>query len=447
MGSSVEEAPDHDGVAPFLELPPTWDGYLGALPAKLRHEIRRKAKKLEADAGPFSIVTAGTQDLTALLDRFVELHHLSEGPKGVFMVPGMEIFFRRLGEAFLSSGAFRLNFIEVNGSLAAGTIGFRWGDRSYLYNSAFDRSWGALAPGMVLVGEDIRLAIEDGASGFDLLKGDYPYKYRFGAVPRQVRRMIVRRERLGVRADRPQHELGDRRASPPSTRIPDSSRVSGSIRLPATRASCGARPTIVASGWDVGPGTSPAPSPQCHDALAGPGDLDPHRAARQVVAGLGERPRQHAHAEVDRQVDGPVLPAELPAGPDPVGRAHVLTVQEPFDDARLHEVGRRDVAGEPGEAHVAPPLLAHAHGVFQQRLRRRTPRVEERAGVHLGATVHRPRVPRVGGEELAVQLRPERVELFGGLAGDQLGRGGVGGGEVCHHVAVPPARRRAGLVP
>jgi CelD/BcsL family acetyltransferase involved in cellulose biosynthesis len=192
-GLSVEEAADHDGIAPYLELPPTWEGYLEGLPAKLRHEIRRKAKKLEAEAGPISIVTAGTQDLTALLDRFVELHHLSEGPKGVFMVPGMEIFFRRLGEAFLSSGAFRLNFIEVGGSLAAGTIGFRWGDRSYLYNSAFDRSWGALAPGMVLVGEDIRLAIEDGASGFDLLKGDYAYKYRFGAVARPVRRMVVRR--------------------------------------------------------------------------------------------------------------------------------------------------------------------------------------------------------------------------------------------------------------
>jgi CelD/BcsL family acetyltransferase involved in cellulose biosynthesis len=192
-GLSVEEAPDHDGVAPYLQLPPTWDGYLDGLPAKLRHEIRRKAKKLEAEAGPVSIVTAGTQDLAALLDRFVELHHLSEGPKGVFMVPGMEIFFRRLGEAFLSSGAFRLNFIQVGGSLAAGTIGFRWGDRSYLYNSAFDRSWGALAPGMVLVGEDIRLAIEDGASGFDLLKGDYAYKYRFGAVARRVLRMVVRR--------------------------------------------------------------------------------------------------------------------------------------------------------------------------------------------------------------------------------------------------------------
>jgi CelD/BcsL family acetyltransferase involved in cellulose biosynthesis len=190
-GMSIAEAPDHDGVAPFLELPSTWEGYLGSLPSKLRHEIKRKANKLEAEAGAFRIVTAGTQDLVPLLDRFVELHRMSEGPKGVFMVPGMEIFFRRLGEAFLSSGAFRLNFIEVGGQLAAGTIGFRWADR--FYNSAFDRSWGSLAPGMVLVGEDIRLAIADGARGFDMLKGDYPYKYRFGATPRRVRRMLVSR--------------------------------------------------------------------------------------------------------------------------------------------------------------------------------------------------------------------------------------------------------------
>ena len=192
-GLRVDEAPDHDGVAPYLGLAPTWDGYLDALPAKLRHELKRKAKKLEAESGPVRIVSAGTEDLVALLDRFVELHRMSEGPKGVFMVPGMEIFFRRLGEAFLSAGAFRLNFIEVGGQLAAGTIGFRWEDRFFLYNSAFDRSWGALAPGMVLIGEDIRLAIEDGATGFDMLKGDYAYKYRFGAQARAVRRMLVTR--------------------------------------------------------------------------------------------------------------------------------------------------------------------------------------------------------------------------------------------------------------
>jgi CelD/BcsL family acetyltransferase involved in cellulose biosynthesis len=192
-GLGVREMEDQNGVAPYLELPGTWEAYLAGLPAKLRHEIRRKAKKLEADAGPFSIVTATSETLIPLLDRFVELHRMSEGPKGVFMQPGMEIFFRRLGEAFLPDGIFALSFIEVGGERAAGTIGFRFGRTFSLYNSAFDRAWQQLAPGMVLVGEDIRLAIADGCEAFDLLKGDYAYKYRFGARPRAIRRLVVTR--------------------------------------------------------------------------------------------------------------------------------------------------------------------------------------------------------------------------------------------------------------
>jgi CelD/BcsL family acetyltransferase involved in cellulose biosynthesis len=46
---------------------------------------------------------------------------------------------------------------------------------------------------MVLVGEDIRLALEEGCAAFDLLKGDYQYKYRFGAVPRAVKRLVATR--------------------------------------------------------------------------------------------------------------------------------------------------------------------------------------------------------------------------------------------------------------
>ncbi|MEA2551546.1 MAG: hypothetical protein QOE25_1315 [Actinomycetota bacterium] len=193
QGLGVEETEDQNGTAPFLPLPATWDGYLEALPSKLRHEMKRKANKLETETGPFRIETATAATLNPMLDRFVELHRMSEGPKGVFMQPGMEIFFRRLGEAFLPLDIFTLTFIEVAGELAAGTIGFRFDETFFLYNSAFDRKWGNLAPGMVLVGEDIRFAIESGCVAFDLLKGDYQYKYRFGAEPRLVRRLQITR--------------------------------------------------------------------------------------------------------------------------------------------------------------------------------------------------------------------------------------------------------------
>jgi CelD/BcsL family acetyltransferase involved in cellulose biosynthesis len=192
-GLAVEETEDANGVAPFLDLPPTWEEYLAQIPSKLRHEIRRKAKKLEAETGPFHVETATDESLLPLLDRFVELHRMSEGPKGVFMVPGMEIFFRRLGQAFCERGVFRLTFIRVRDELAAGTIGFSFEGTYSLYNSAFDRRWQQLAPGMVLVAEDIRQAIEEGCSVFDLLKGDYAYKYRFGARKRLVKRLAVSR--------------------------------------------------------------------------------------------------------------------------------------------------------------------------------------------------------------------------------------------------------------
>ncbi len=193
VGLAVEEIDDQNGVAPLLPLPGSWEAYLEALPGKLRHEIRRKAKKLESEAGRYEIRTATEATLIPLLDRFVELHRMSEGPKGVFMQPGMEIFFRRLGAAFLPQGVFLLTMIEVGGELAAGTIGFAFDRTYFLYNSAFDRAWGNLAPGMVLVGENIRMAIESGCDAFDLLKGDYAYKYRFGAHARAVKRLVLTR--------------------------------------------------------------------------------------------------------------------------------------------------------------------------------------------------------------------------------------------------------------
>jgi CelD/BcsL family acetyltransferase involved in cellulose biosynthesis len=102
---------------------------------------------LEAEVGPWHTHLATAEDLDGDLDVFVQMHRTSEGPKGVFMQPGMEIFFRRLGEAFLPRGVFNLTFIEVEGHRKlAGTIGFRFEGTFSLYNSAFDREYQAVSP-------------------------------------------------------------------------------------------------------------------------------------------------------------------------------------------------------------------------------------------------------------------------------------------------------------
>jgi CelD/BcsL family acetyltransferase involved in cellulose biosynthesis len=182
-----------DGVAPALHLPATFDGYLAGLPAKLRHEIRRKERRLRAAMGDYRVTLATEASLAADYDRFFELHRSSPGSKGKFMHPGMEIFFRRLGEALLPRHVFHLAFLEAGGRRAAGAVGFAYKNTFSLYNSAFDRSVGALSPGMVLVADMIAGAIADGRDTFDLLKGDVDYKYRFGAVARPVERLVLER--------------------------------------------------------------------------------------------------------------------------------------------------------------------------------------------------------------------------------------------------------------
>ena len=184
---------EDDDVAPMLHLPPTWEAYLASLRAKQRHEVRRKARRLR-DAFPDARLARSTPDtLGPDLEWFAEMHRSAAGKKGRFMRPGMELFFRRLGEELLPRGVLRLLFLEADGSKLAGMIAFELEGTVSLYNSAYDPRHRAVAPGMVLIAELIADAIARGCRRLDMLKGDLGYKYRFGARPRAIKRLLLER--------------------------------------------------------------------------------------------------------------------------------------------------------------------------------------------------------------------------------------------------------------
>jgi CelD/BcsL family acetyltransferase involved in cellulose biosynthesis len=182
-----------DGVAPYLQLPETFDGYLSSLQSKRRHEIRRKERRLRESFPDAHLVDSSPDTVADDLDRFVELHRSSAGQKGTFMVSGMELFFRRLAAALLPDGTFRLAFLQAGGNRIAGAVGFRDRTSFRLYNSAYEHRQGPVAPGLVLVAELIKSAIEEGCEGFDFLKGDLEYKYRFGPRPHRIAKLLLDR--------------------------------------------------------------------------------------------------------------------------------------------------------------------------------------------------------------------------------------------------------------
>jgi hypothetical protein len=114
----------------------------------------------------------------------------------------MQQWFRTLAEEYGPDGVLRVHRLDIGVLPAAMTVSLvdpmgpddttRAAPRTWgLYNSTFDPSLAALAPGMVLVWQLIHEAADAGCTVLDLLRGDEPYKYRFGAVAREVRTLTL----------------------------------------------------------------------------------------------------------------------------------------------------------------------------------------------------------------------------------------------------------------
>lgn len=193
LGHSHEEV----DVAPAIRLPATFDDYLASLSGHDRHELRRKRRRL-SDLGEWRIRRADDVGWEADLQAFFEFHRQAPGDKAAFFTPERERFFRRLAADLFLFGLARLDVLELDGEAVASTFSYDYRDTFALYNSAFRPDLAKHAPGMVLVGALIEQAIDEGKRVFDFLRGDEPYKRRFGPEPRPVYQvMLAVREPVG----------------------------------------------------------------------------------------------------------------------------------------------------------------------------------------------------------------------------------------------------------
>ncbi|MFA5787319.1 MAG: GNAT family N-acetyltransferase [Actinomycetota bacterium] len=182
-----------DDVCPRILLGAGFDGYLAGLPGRLRHEMTRKLRRFERETGGYTVRTSTPERLAGDLEVFARLHRTSAGEKGGFLDGGMETFFRKLAIRLGVPDPVRVDLLETSAGPAAVTFSFRYGLTLGLYNSAFDRSLGPLAPGLVLVTELVRHAALEGLGVFDFLRGSEEYKYRFGATDMPVYRLVLSR--------------------------------------------------------------------------------------------------------------------------------------------------------------------------------------------------------------------------------------------------------------
>jgi CelD/BcsL family acetyltransferase involved in cellulose biosynthesis len=184
-------------VCPAIDLPPDPAHYFAGLSKKLRSNLsyyeRRLRTKHNLSVVIFSNGLCDDRDLHAFFQlyrkRFAENANARELLDGRFAALRQEAA-RRLA----TEGAFQLALLRVDGHEVAAEFSFIYRDTFYAYNSCHDPTWERHSVGSILRAHVVRRAIMNGCRRYDFLRGEEPYKYKWGATARrQIRIRIWRR--------------------------------------------------------------------------------------------------------------------------------------------------------------------------------------------------------------------------------------------------------------
>lgn len=178
-----------------IALPTDWETYLANLSPSHRKQVRRQRRRMFETGRAILHSVERDDELPAALELLVDLHQrrqVSLGNQGCFASVPFVAFHREVARRFLQRGRLRLHWLELDGRPLAAEYGLAGTNVICSYQGGFDPAATDESPGHLATLATIKLAIEQGFTAFDLLRGDEPYKAHWRAIARpSVRLRIV----------------------------------------------------------------------------------------------------------------------------------------------------------------------------------------------------------------------------------------------------------------
>ena len=188
------------GTCLVLDLPSTYDEYLGSLGKSLRYDVRKLDKSL-FNEGRARVDFVDEQNIGKGLDILFDQHKKrwrKRGLPGAFLGKTQD-FHHAWGRHAVRAGWLQLGILSLDGAPIGAIYGMAMGQTVYFYQAGFDPAHKSVSPGTLLVASLIKTAIEDGRKHFDFLRGDEPYKRRWKPQRehKNVRKVIAVRGPMG----------------------------------------------------------------------------------------------------------------------------------------------------------------------------------------------------------------------------------------------------------
>ncbi|MDH7507836.1 MAG: GNAT family N-acetyltransferase [Methanomassiliicoccales archaeon] len=186
-------------VSPYIPIMPSYDKFLENLERKNRHTLSRCWRRLKEDHVFEFGVTKDRDAIREYMDSFISLMKARWNMRhetSVIEIPGMIEFIKSAFEALAERGWASVHHLEEKGEPFAVGLGFEYNKRYSCYLSAFDPQYANYSPGTLLLDCVIKMCHERGLLEVDLLRGAEPYKYRLGAIDRELIGINKERERV-----------------------------------------------------------------------------------------------------------------------------------------------------------------------------------------------------------------------------------------------------------
>jgi CelD/BcsL family acetyltransferase involved in cellulose biosynthesis len=170
------------GRAPYIRLGSEVDAHERALSRNLRHDVRRRTRRL-CEAGTVSVeVSDGAARLEELLEEGFDVERKSwKGGAGTAIADDVRArrFYLGLSRWAAASGWLRLAFLRLDGRAIAFQLDLEMPPAYYSLKIGYDPDYERFSPGKLLTYSMVVRAVAAGASTYELLGTDEPWKYRF----------------------------------------------------------------------------------------------------------------------------------------------------------------------------------------------------------------------------------------------------------------------------
>jgi len=176
-------------VCPFMTLAgQNWDSFLATLGRRHRENIRRRIRKLPADASFRR--TATQEEVRENLTSLISLHNQrwdTRGGSDALRDGRVQEFHREFAALAFDRGWLRLYVLNLGDRPAAAVYAFNYKGTSLYYQAGVAPEYSGMSLGLVALGLSIQDALEEGAVEYDFLHGDEEYKSLWARETRELR--------------------------------------------------------------------------------------------------------------------------------------------------------------------------------------------------------------------------------------------------------------------